>query len=357
MSRLKKKLIERTGKTGSPPGLLKYSGEKRVDSVQITRFEYNISSCEEKRLDHLDISDLQKANDTVLWINIDGLHQTEILAMVGERFHIHPLVLEDILYTDQRPKVENHGEYLYLVVKMLDMVKNDTFVQSEQVSFLLLNGIVFTFQEKPGDVFDPVRERIRSGKGIIRSQTADYLLYTLLDVLVDRYFSILEKMDERVETVDRPFSEQLTEETLKDIHEIKRELIFLRRITWPLREVLSECRNRDTALISQTTRTYFKDIYDHCIHIIDTLEILKDLLSENTELLLTRISNRTNETMKVLTIISTIFMPLSFIAGIYGMNFFSMPELSWEFGYPLILGIMGVVALIMLALFKKKRWF
>jgi len=357
LSQLKRKLRQRTEKSGIPPGTLRFAGEKQVESVLITRYEYDAADWEERHALSLDGIRTEKRPNTVLWINIDGLHQTEVIAAIGERFQIHPLALEDILHPDQRPKIENYGHYLYLVVKMFGDINGDKSIESEQISFILLDGILITFQEKPGDVFDPVRQRIRNNQGILRNENADYLLYALLDVLVDRYFLILEKIDETVDAIDNAMSEQPKDTILEDIHDTKRTLIFLRKNAWPLREVLYECRNRDTQLIGTLTKTYFKDVYDHCIQILDTLEIMKDLLSEMTELFLTRSSNRTNETMKFLTIISTIFMPLSFIAGIYGMNFLVMPELRWEYGYPVILGVMGGIAILMILLFKRKRWF
>jgi len=357
LSQLKRKLRQRTEKAGIPPGTLRFSGDKHAESISITRYEYDAAAWEEEHALSLDGISMEKRPNTVVWINIDGLHQTEVIAAIGERFQIHPLVLEDILHTDQRPKLENYNHYLYLVVKMFDDLNGDRSIGSEQISFILLDGILITFQEKPGDVFDPIRQRIRKNQGILRKETADYLLYALLDVLVDRYFLILEKIDETVDAIDNAMSEQPNDSILRDIHDTKRTLIFLRRNAWPLREVLYECRNRDIPLIGAVPKTYFKDVYDHCIHILDTLEIMKDLLSEMTELFLTRSSNRTNETMKFLTIISTIFMPLSFIAGIYGMNFHAMPELKWEFGYPVVLGVMGGISILMILLFKRKRWF
>jgi len=357
LSQLKRKLRQRTEKAGIPPGTLQFSGEKRVESVLITRYEYDTGAWDERHATSLDEIGTEKRLNSVLWINIDGLHQTDVIAAIGERYQIHPLVLEDILHTDQRPKLENYGHYLYLVVKMFEERDKDGSVGSEQISFILLGDILITFQEKPGDVFDPIRQRIRKNQGILRKETADYLLYALLDVLVDRYFAILEKIDETVDAIDASMSEQPSETILEEIHDAKRTLIFLRKNAWPLREVLYECRNRDNPMIGATTKTYFKDVYDHCIHVLDTLEIMKDLLSEMTELFLTRSSNRTNETMKFLTIISTIFMPLSFIAGVYGMNFLAMPELKWEYGYPVILGAMGGITLLMIFLFKRKRWF
>lgn len=344
-------------RAGTPAGTLQFSGEKKVEKVDFTLFEYDSTSITEKHFDHFKADLIKKKSNKIQWLNIDGLHQIEVIEQVGKLFNIHPLVLEDILNTDQRPKIENYGNFLYLVVKMLTFDDSESTVQSEQVSFVLVEGVVITFQEIPGDVFDPIRERLRNDKGIIRKQGADYLLYSLFDVIIDQYFSILEKLDEKVEEIDLSMTDHHNEAFLRQIHKIKRELIFMRKSIWPLREIISACRNQEMEFIQDTTKIYFKDIYDHCIQIIDTLELIKELLSETMELFLTKLSNRTNETMKLLTVISTTFMPLSFIAGLYGMNFLYMPGLQWEYGFPVLCGVMTTVVAFMLSYFKRKKWF
>jgi magnesium transporter len=292
----------------------------------------------------------------VTWINIDGLHQIEILEKIGECYGLHPLVLEDILNTDQRPKMEDYGDYIYIVLKMLDQGNNSNEIVTEQISLILGPNFVFSFQEKEGDVFDPIRERIRNGKGRIRKMGGDYLAYALLDSIVDNYFIILEKLSEKIEYLEEKLITRPTPETLQTIHHIKREMIFLRKAIWPLREVIGGLERNESSLIEESTKIYLRDIYDHTIQTIDTIETFRDMVSGMLDIYLSSVSNRLNSVMKVLTIIATIFMPLTFLAGIYGMNFKYMPELEWRWGYPAIWLIMIGIGIFMLVYFKKKNW-
>ncbi len=229
-------------------------------------------------------------------------------------------------------------------------------ILTEQVSLILGPNFVLSFQENVGDVFDQIRERIRSGKGKIRKMGADYLVYTLLDAIVDNYFIILEKIGEQIEFIEERLIINPASDTLNTIHKLKREMLFLRKSVWPLREVISGMERGESSLIKGTTKIYLRDVYDHNIQIIDTIETLRDMLSGMLDIYLTSISNRLNAVMKVLTIIATIFMPLTFLAGIYGMNFKYMPELEWKWGYPLILLIMSTIGISMLFYFKRKKW-
>jgi magnesium transporter len=292
----------------------------------------------------------------VTWINIDGLHQIEILEKIGECYGLHPLVLEDILNTDQRPKMEDYSNYIYIVLKMLDQGNKSNEIATEQISLILGPNFVFSFQEKEGDVFDPIRERIRNGKGRIRKMGADYLAYALLDSIVDNYFIILEKLSEKIEYLEEKLITRPTPETLQTIHHIKREMIFLRKAIWPLREVIGGLERNESSLIKESTKIYLRDIYDHTIQTIDTIETFRDMVSGMLDIYLSSVSNRLNSVMKVLTIIATIFMPLTFLAGIYGMNFKYMPELEWGWGYPVLWLIMIGIGIFMLAYFKKKNW-
>jgi magnesium transporter len=289
-------------------------------------------------------------------MNVDGLHQVEILEKLGECYGLHPLVLEDILNTDQRPKMEDYGEYIYIVLKALDYNDKSNEIETEQISLILGSNFVFSFQEREGDTFDPIRERIKTGKGRIRRMGADYLAYALLDSIIDNYFIILEKLGEKIELLEEKLVTQPAPETLRTIHYLKREMIFLRKAVWPLREVINGLERGESSLIKESTRVYLRDVYDHTIQTIDTIETHRDMVSGMLDIYLSSVSNRLNSVMKVLTIIATIFMPLTFLAGVYGMNFKYMPELEWRWGYPFIWLIMVGIGVLMLIFFRKKKW-
>jgi magnesium transporter len=290
------------------------------------------------------------------WINLDGIHNLEYVEKIGQKFDLHPLVLEDIVNTGQRPKVEDFSNYLYVVVRMLDYDDKRREINSEQVSLIIGSNFVISFQEKEGDVFDFVRERIRQNRGRIRKSGPDYLFYTLIDAIVDNYFIVLEKMGERIETQEEQLILKPLPRTMNEIHLLKREMILLRKSVWPLREVISGIERLDIKLISKTTDVFLRDVYDHTIQVIDTVETFRDMVSGMLDTYLSSVSNRMNEVMKVLTIIATIFIPLTFIAGIYGMNFQYMPELGWHFGYFAVVGVMVIIFVGMLFYFKKKKW-
>jgi magnesium transporter len=351
------KLIKkRSEKAGLPPGTLVHIGEKRAEIPKITIMDYSEAHFQEKEVKTIEECFHFKENPTVTWINIDGLHQVEILEKLGECYGFHPLVLEDILNTDQRPKIEDYGEYLYVVLKMLDQSNQSKEILTEQISLILGQSFVISFQEKEGDVFDPIRERIRSGKGRIRKMGADYLAYALLDSIVDNYFIVMEKLGERIEFLEEELVKRPIPETLQTIHHLKREMIFFRKAVWPLREVIGSLERGELPLVKETTRIYLRDVYDHTIQVIDTIETFRDMVSGMLDIYLSSVSNRLNAVMKVLTIIATIFMPLTFIAGIYGMNFKHMPELEWRWGYPTVWIAVILIGVSMLIYFKKKGW-
>ncbi len=347
---------KRSRKAGLPPGTLIHIGEKKTEEVKITIMDYDETQLQEKEAKTFDECFPYKGRPTVTWINVDGIHQIETLEKLGECFELHPLTLEDVLNTDQRPKMEDFGDYMYIVLKMFSYNDKNNEILIEQVSFILGSNFVLSFQENVGDVFDPIRERIRSGKGRIRKMGADYLLYSLLDAIVDNYFIILEKIGEQIEFIEERLIINPASKTLNIIHKLKRDMLFLRRSVWPLREVISGMERGESSLIKGTTKIYLRDVYDHNIQIIDTIETLREMLSGMLDIYLTSISNRLNAVMKVLTIIATIFMPLTFLAGIYGMNFKYMPELEWKWGYFLILLVMFAIGISMLFYFKKKKW-
>ena len=351
------KLIKkRSKKSGLPPGSLIHIGERKVETPKISIMDYDETQFHEEKPQAIDKCFVFKDKPTVTWVNIDGLHQTEMLEKLGDCYGFHPLVLEDILNTDQRPKMEDYGEYVYIVLRSLEYNHQKDEIESDQISIILGQNFVFSFQEKEGDTFDPLRERIRTGKGRIKKMGADYLAYTLMDSIVDNYFIILEKQGEKIELLEEQLVTSPTPETLQTIHDLKREMIFLRKAVWPLREVVGSLERGESSLVQASTRIYLRDLYDHIIQVIDNVETFRDMIAGILDIYLSSVSNRLNSVMKVLTIIATIFMPLTFLAGIYGMNFKYMPELEWRWGYPLIWTIMMGTGIFMLVYFKKKKW-
>jgi magnesium transporter len=343
-------------KVGLSPGSLVHIGEKKVEKVRITVIDYDVDQFQEKEVETIEECFPFKDTPTVTWINIDGLHEVQIIEKIGEHFAIHPLIQEDIVHTGQRPKMEDMESYIFVVARMLFYNGEMGEVESEQVSLILGSNYVISFQEKVGDILDPVRERIRNGRGRIRKMKADYLAYALIDTLVDNYFVILEKLGEKIEGMEDELVTNPTSETLQAIHILKREMIFLRKSVWPLREVINGLERGESPLIYESTGMYFRDVYDHTIQVMDTVETYRDMVSGMLDTYLSSLSNRMNEVMKVLTIIATIFIPLTFVAGIYGMNFEFMPELKWHWGYFAALGLMVVIFIGMVFYFRRKRW-
>ncbi len=341
-------------KIGSPPGSLVYTGRTK-EEVEILILDYNEEGYKEIKVKEIEEIIPYKNTSTITWINITGLHRVEIIEKIGKHYGIHPLVLEDILNINQRPKIEDFGDYMFIVVRMLSYNKENHSIESEQISIVFGKNFVFTFQEKKGDVFEPIKERIRNDKGLIRKRGSDYLTYSLIDIIVDNYFIILEEIGEEIEEMEEKVVLDPSPKIVRSIHKLKRNLIVLRKSIWPLREVLGILEKIESPLIKNLSM-YFRDIYDHTIQIIDTLETYRDLAAGLLDIYLSSLSNRTNEIMKVLTIIGTIFIPLTFITGIYGMNFRYMPELKWKLGYPLVLSVMLAIGIIMLIYFRKKKW-
>jgi magnesium transporter len=349
------KLVQkRSKKTGLSPGTLIHIGEHRADTVAITLFTYSGSQCDERVV--MDPNDLRlPVDETVTWINVSGVHKVDVLEAIGKQFGLHPLLLEDIANTDQRPKLDDYETCLFLVVKMLTGTdRGDTLV--EQISFVIGRNYVLSFQENGTDVFRPVRDRLRSGKGRLRQHGSDYLLYALVDAVVDEYFAVLEMLGEKIEALQERVVANPNPDTLKDIHALKRQLLFVRRAVWPLREALNSLSRAEHPFLREPIKVFFRDVHDHVIQIVDTIETLREMVSACLDIYLSSVSYRLNAVMRVLTVITTIFMPLSFIASIYGMNFEHMPELKWEWGYPLILGVMGLVAGGMLIGFRQRKW-
>ena len=349
---------KRSKKAGLPPGSLIHIGEKRIEKTKITLFDYDELHFQEKEIRKVDECLEFKTKPTITWINVEGIHEIDILEKLGNYYEIHSLALEDILNTDQRPKTDDFDGNIFIVLKMLSYNDKSKEVITEQVSFILGSSFLISFQEGiEGDVFNPVRERLRTNKGRIRKSGADYLTYSLLDAIVDNYFIVLEKLGEKIEFLQEELIKNLTPKTLHEIHELKRELIFLRKSIWPLREVISALQRQESILIKDTTRIYLRDVYDHAIQVMDSIETFREMISAMIEIYLSNLNNRINSVMKVLTVIATIFMPPTFIVGIYGMNFKYMPELDWKYGYPTVLLLMLFIAVTMLVIFKKKKWF
>ncbi|MBX7137254.1 MAG: magnesium/cobalt transporter CorA [Oligoflexia bacterium] len=349
-------LKSRSRKTGLPPGSLVYVGDKRTAAPKLTAFKYSPTGYEERELKNVENCAELRDPSAVLWVNLDGVDHVDTVSQLGRQFGIHAMVLEDILNTSQRPKKQLSSDYIFMVAKML-YLDPQRRIQVEQVSIVFGRNFVLSFQEEPdSDVFDRVRESIRKNIGAIRTGGADFLAYALLDSIVDQYFVILEEFGERLEAIEQQVINRPELGSSKAIHGLKRDVLFLRRSIWPLREVATSFERSENPLIRPGSMIYFRDVYDHVIEVIDILELFREMVSSMLELYLSSVNNRINEVMKVLTIVTTIFMPLTLIAGIYGMNFDNMPELHWHFGYVWALGLMLLSALVMVGYFRRRRW-
>lgn len=349
-------LKSRQRKQGLPPGSLVHIGESRVEATTATLFSFAAQTLDERQIDLAGACTSLRNEGRVNWLDVEGISQIEILKRVGDCYGLHPLVMEDIVNTDQRPKKEDYGDYLFIVVKML-IVRQSGRLTTEQVSMVLGEGYLLTFQEGlAGDPFGPVRERLRNAKGRIRGYGADYLAYALIDAVVDDYFAVLERLAERLEVLETEIVTAPTRATIRSIHQMKREMVVLRKSVWPLRELIGSLERRESDLIREGTVLYLRDLYDHTVQIIDTVETFREMLSGMLDIYLSSEANRTNEVMKVLTVYATIFMPLTFIVGLYGMNFKNMPELEWRWGYPAVLVLMVFVAVGMMIFFRRKGW-
>jgi magnesium transporter len=344
-------------KTGLPPGSLIHIGEHAISASSVSAFVYDFEQCTH----HQDIT-VEESADLILpgqvsWINIIGVHDTELIAEVGALFGLHHLLLEDLMHTGQRPKIEEYEQTLFVVLKMLTYNESRNAVQEEQISLILGNDWVLSFQEREGDVFDPVRHRIANTKGKIRKMGNDYLAYALVDTVVDHYFGVLEHIGDKIEDLQDSILERPNPEVLQTLHEAKQELIFVRHSIWPLRDSLREVVRGEFAQVSEQVEVYFRDVLDHIHQVLDALESYRDVLSGTLDIYISLLSRQMNQVMKVLTVIATLFIPLTFVVGIYGMNFEYMPELSWRYGYPAVWGGMIGLAGGMLYQFKKRGWF
>lgn len=351
----------RVKKAGMPPGTLVYLGEKEVEKSRISVIDFNEETYEERDVKEIDeCFQFVSAKESIKWINIEGLTDIKTLEKIGVRLGIHPLVLEDIINTEQRPKIEDFSDYIYVTMKMIsaeDDDKNDEYeVYVEQISIIFGKNFVITFLEQNSDYFETIRDRIRFGTGKIRKMGADYLAYGIMDIVIDNYFIVLEKLVEQLDVIEAKLDRNPKADSLWSIYNLRKEMIFLRKYIWPLRDVTNQMLKSESELINEGTKRYIKDIYDHMVQAIETIEIFREMLSEMLNIYISINSNKMNEIMKLLTIISTIFIPLTFIAGVYGMNFEYMPELKNKLGYPAILLFMFIVGASLFAFFKRKKW-
>jgi len=348
---------KRSRKSGLPPGTPVHIGERKAGAPRVSLMQYDGEQLVEEEMTDVSACRTWLSRPGVTWINIEGVHQIDLLERLGECVGLHSLVLEDIANTDQRPKAEDYGGYLYVVLRMLSLQAASQEVVGEQVSLIVGPNFVISFQEGiAGDAFNPIRERLRTAKGRVRREGADYLVYSLIDAIVDGYFVLLEKLGEQIEVLDERMLANRAADVARTIHLLKREMIWLRKAVWPLREMINTLQRAETPLIRASTGVYLKDVYDHTIEVIDTVETYRDVLSGMLENHLSLLTTRLNEIMKVLTVISTIFIPLTFITGIYGMNFRFMPELEWRWGYPLSLLAMVIIGVAMYFYYRRKKW-
>ncbi|RMD82269.1 MAG: magnesium and cobalt transport protein CorA [Lentisphaerae bacterium] len=338
-----------------PPGSAVLVGES-AEPTRISVIDFDEKHVDTRPLCSIEETLLFRDTATVTWINITGLHDVEVIEAIGQAYGIHPLVIEDILHLGQRPKIEFFDGYIFTVIKMIRVEEETGALDVEQVSLILGPSFVMTFQEKEGDVLDPLRKRIHEGKGRIRKSGADYLFYAIIDIIVDNYFVVLDHLAENLDELEEQVISSVDLSVLNTLHKIRRELIRLRKNIGPMREELAVLYREEDILITDNTLPYFHDLHDHIIRIIENLDTMRELVSGLRELYLSGVSTRTNEIMKVLTLVGTLFIPLTFIVGVYGMNFTYMPELKWRWGYPLVWFIMLLIAAGMIRYFRKKNW-
>jgi magnesium transporter len=341
---------------GLAPGTLVHIGEKKVEKVRITVMDFDGEGFHEKVVESVEECFAYREQPTTTWINVDGIHDVRVIEKLGACYGIHPIVLEDIVNSVQRPKMLDFGDYLFISLKMLYFEGSREQVKVEQVSLILGLNFVLSFQEDIGDVFDPVRDRIRKGTGKMRRSGADYLAYSLIDAIVDGYFVVFEWLGERIEEIQERIVGDPTAKNLETIYHLKSEMVELRKAVWPLREVIANLERVESPLVRKDTLIFLRNVYGHTIEIIETIESFRDLMAGMIDIYLSSLSMKLNEVMKVLTIIATIFIPLTFVVGIYGMNFRHMPELDWRFGYPMVMLVVLTAGVSMLVYFRKKKW-
>ncbi|GIK59438.1 MAG: magnesium/cobalt transporter CorA [Ignavibacteriota bacterium] len=350
----KKKTIS---KVGLPPGSIIYVGEKKIDNVKISLTEYDENGVETREIKSVEEIDPYTDTPQVTWVNVCGLHDTELIKQIGEKFNIHPLVLEDILNTETRPKIEITEKYIFIAMKMLTTNGHDHQPVIEQVSFILGNSFIFSFLEKSDNIFIPIKDRIINNSGKVRKQDSDYLFYTLMDIVVDQYYLTLEHIEEKIELLDDEVITNTDQSQIKKVYTLKNKLLLIRRSIWPLREIFSRLIREESNLIDKKVMPYLRDLLDHTIQITETIDLQREIINGLMETHLSLMSYKMNEVMKVLTVIATIFIPLTFIVGVYGMNFDYLPELHWTWAYFAAWGVMIGITTFMIFFFKRKKWF
>jgi len=344
-------------KSGLPPGSLIHVGDVQDAETQMSMIDYSVDNIVEQQIHSIDEILKYKDSDTVTWVIIEGLTNTAVVERIGAIFGIHQLVLEDILNTHQRPKFEEYDDHLYIVLKALLSEGEKFKVAYEQVSLLVLKNFVFVFKEKQDELFKSVQQRIKTSKGRFRSLGADYLTYVLLDTIVDQNFILLDSLDDAITTIeDSLLTSEPARDTLHTIQMLKREIISVRKTVSPIRELLAGMLRSESELINEKTHIYLRDVSDHAIRVIESVESYRDILTGLLDIYISSVSNKMNEIMKVLTVFAAIFIPLTFIAGIYGMNFEYMPELHWKWAYPALWAIFILIPIVLLVYFKKKQW-
>jgi len=354
MSNNEKQLRKKSKKVGLLPGSLIYTGKKEFGKVTIKIFDYNKTKFKEYTIDKIDTLSLLEKKSTVTWINICGVNNPEVIKEIGKYFKLHSLLLEDIMDTTHRPKIEHFPEHTFLILKYFNHDHEKMDIQ--QISIIIGNNFIISFQENEQDIFAPIEERLKQNKGIIRNEQSDYLAYALIDLIIDRYFIILENMEDSLEKIEKASISNPTSKILQKINKIKKEVIFLHKIIFSSRDIINNLIKIDSKFIKSSTKIYLSDVYDHSINILDTLDTFKSTVQGIIDIYFSSLNNKMNEIIKVLTIMTSVFIPLTFITGIYGMNFRNMPEIKWQYGYYFTLGLMFLIGIAMAILFKKKKW-
>lgn len=351
-----RELHKRAKKAGQPPGTAVYTGKKRSIETRINVLTYSDKTFSEHQCKTLEDILPVSEEPGVTWVQVEGLQNVALIEQLAKAYHIHPLTVEDILNMDQRPKVEDFENYLFITLKMLTWNKSKRGFSTEQISFVLGKNFLLSFQEGESPYFNPIRERLQSTTNQrMRQQGADYLVYRLMDAIVDYYFVVLEGLGDQIEKIEDSIIENPKPQNTRTIYRLKRQLMIVRKSIWPMREAVSHLLQMEDTFTS-FTRIYLRDLYDHVVQGIDTVETFRDILASMLDVYLSSLTNRMNEIMKTLTIIATIFIPITFIASFYGMNFQDMPELHWKHGYAMVIGLMILMTFIMLVYFRRKKW-
>jgi magnesium transporter len=347
----------RAKKVGQSPGMLVHVGDQKTEEVQLTLIDFGQDGHFLEKFDaSLEDLEMVKKADSITWINVSGLHDTDLIGELGRFFNLHPLLIEDILNTDQRPRMEPYDDYIYIVLKMLHWREQTDHLEIEQVSLFVGQSFVLSFEEDEDNIFDSLRQRLNNEQGRLRAYGSDYLAYAILDTIVDNYFLILEKISDQLEDLEDEVITNPTPKTLNAIQDLKRELLYIRKVVWPLREAIGRLSRGDIPFFENNTLIYIRDVYEHVIQIIDSVETFRGIVSGMLDIYLSSLSNKMNEVMKVLTVIATIFIPITFLTSLYGMNFHFMPELDWPFAYPLLWLIILLTSGGLLLYFKRRDW-